>query len=281
MTALNVDQWLKRSIVRLMAAGSDSPRADAELLAQKVLQCSRTWLRTWGDSALTESQLENLEALLERRLEGEPVAYLMGEQGFWSLTLNVSPATLIPRPDTETLVEWAVDLALPEQTRCLDLGTGTGAIALALASECPAWDVLGVDVIPEAVDLARANARKNQLERVQFQQSNWFESVTGDFDLIVSNPPYIDADDEHLARGDVRFEPRSALVADNQGMSDLDLIIVQSRRFLKPGGWLLLEHGYQQAEQVRSSLQNNGFSDVSTRADLAGHPRISGGCRAG
>lgn len=283
MAELTVEQWLKQSLMRLSESGSDSPRADAELLAQHVLQCSRTWLRTWGDRALSQPQQSQLQALLERRLNGEPVAYLIGEQGFWSLNLKVSPATLIPRPDTETLVEWALALPLSEQARVLDLGTGTGAIALALAAEREQWQVSGVDLMPEAVTLARENATLNQLERVHFGRSNWFEAVemSSGFDLIVSNPPYIDPDDVHLEQGDVRFEPRSALVADHQGMADLEQIVDHSRAFLRPEGWLLLEHGYQQADAVRHCLEHAGFTHVDTHNDLGGNPRISGGCWPG
>jgi release factor glutamine methyltransferase len=283
MTELTVESWLKQSRIGLIESGSESPRADAELLAQHVLQCTRTWLRTWGDQVLSQPQQSQLQALLERRLNGEPIAYLIGEQGFWSLNLKVSPATLIPRPDTETLVEWALALPLPEHARALDLGTGTGAIALALAVEREQWQVSGLDLMPEAVALARENAELNQLERVRFDCSNWFEAVeaSAGFDLIVSNPPYIDPDDAHLEQGDVRFEPRSALVAEHQGMADLERIIDQSRAFLKPEGWLLLEHGYQQAEAVRTCLEQAGFQQVTTRQDFGGNPRISGGCWLG
>lgn len=283
MTELTVESWLKQSLMRLAESGSESPRADAELLAQHVLQCTRTWLRTWGDQVLSQPQQSQLQALLERRLNGEPIAYLIGEQGFWSLNLKVSPATLIPRPDTETLVEWALALPLPEHARALDLGTGTGAIALALAVEREQWQVSGLDLMPEAVALARENAELNQLRRVRFDCSNWFEAVeaSAGFDLIVSNPPYIDPDDEHLEQGDVRFEPRSALVADHQGMADLEQIIDQSRAFLKAEGWLLLEHGYQQAEAVCRCLERAGFTLVDTHNDLGGNPRISGGCWPG
>ena len=275
---VSIDTWLKRSAFQLHENGSDSPRADVELLAQNVLGCDRTWLRTWGDKPLSDLQHSQLDKLLKRRLDGEPVAYILGERGFWSLMLDVSPATLIPRPDTETLVEWALELDLSETTRCLDLGTGTGAIALALASERSDWDVTGVDFSQDAVELARGNALKNRLEQVAFIQSDWFGRVSGKFHLIVSNPPYIDPEDEHLALGDVRFEPRSALVAEDQGLADIEHIVANSRTYLEVDGWLLLEHGYQQAGAVQACLEQAGFEQVSIRYDFGGQPRITGGC---
>lgn len=275
-SVLSIEAWLAEARTQL-EAGSDSARLDAELLLAHVLQQSRTWLYTWSDRVLSAEQQQAADALLARRLAGEPVAYLLGERDFWSLSLNVNPSTLIPRPDTETLVEWALELPLPANSRVLDLGTGTGAIALALASEQPSWQVSGVDFNADAVALAQANAARNQLARVSFMQSDWYSAVSGDFDLIVSNPPYIDEDDEHLAQGDVRFEPRSALVADNHGLSDLALIIDRAPGFLRANGWLLLEHGYQQADAVCELLRGRGFAEVSNRCDLGGQPRISGG----
>ena len=275
-SVLSIEAWLVEARTQL-EAGSDSARLDAELLLAHVLQQTRTWLYTWNDRLLSAGQQQAANALLARRLAGEPVAYLLGERDFWSLSLNVNPSTLIPRPDTETLVEWALELPLPANSRVLDLGTGTGAIALALASEQPSWQVSGVDFNADAVAVAQANAARNQLARVSFMQSDWYSAVSGDFDLIVSNPPYIDEDDEHLAQGDVRFEPRSALVADNQGLSDLALIIDRAPGFLRANGWLLLEHGYQQADAVCELLRARGFAEVSNRRDLGGQPRISGG----
>jgi release factor glutamine methyltransferase len=275
-SVLSIEAWLAEARTQL-EAGSDSARLDAELLLAHVLQQGRTWLYTWSDRLLSAEQQQAADALLARRLAGEPVAYLLGERDFWSLSLNVNPSTLIPRPDTETLVEWALELPLPANSRMLDLGTGTGAIALALASEQPSWQVSGVDFNADAVALAQANAARNQLARVSFMQSDWYSAVSGDFDLIVSNPPYIDEDDEHLAQGDVRFEPRSALVADNHGLSDLALIIDRAPGFLRANGWLLLEHGYQQADAVCELLRARGFAEVSNRRDLGGQPRISGG----
>ncbi|WP_430459917.1 peptide chain release factor N(5)-glutamine methyltransferase [Thalassolituus sp. LLYu03] len=273
---MRVDAWLLNARA-LLAPVSESARLDAELLLACAVQKDRTWLYTWADKELDNAMVEQAEALLARRLKGEPVAYITGERDFWSLNLVVSPATLIPRADTETLIEWALELPLPANSRVVDLGTGTGAIALALASEQPSWAVSGVDYQADAVALAQANARRNQLQRVTFKQSDWFSAVDGRFDLIVSNPPYIDASDEHLSQGDVRFEPRSALVADDNGLRDLALIIDRAPNYLKANGWLLLEHGWQQADAVCDLLRQRGFVNVENRRDLAGQPRISGG----
>ncbi len=254
----------------------NTARLDAELLLGHVLQKPRAWLYTWGDTTLEAAHNEPLERLLARRCQGEPMAHILGQRAFWSLELEVNPSTLIPRPDTETLVEWALELPLLATARVLDLGTGTGAIALALASEQPSWKVLGVDVCLPAVELARRNARSNKV-RATFLLSHWFDALAGQFDLIVSNPPYIDAADPHLAQGDVAFEPRSALVADHQGMADIEHIISKAPAFLVADGWLLLEHGYQQATAVADCLKQQGFVDVGTRHDLGGQPRITGG----
>ena len=229
-----------------------------------------------------------LTALLDRRLKGEPIAYILGEKEFWSLPLNVSEGTLIPRPDTEILVEKALQIALekleenPPHFRILDLGTGTGAIALALASELSPicqkkhiqLDVIGVDLMPEVVKLAQSNAEKNQL-KVQFLQSRWFENVEGQFDIIVSNPPYIDEADEHLFQGDVRFEPRSALVAGENGLADLRHLIEHAPGHLKDNGYLLLEHGWKQGEEVRSIFWQNHWQGVATIRDYGDNERVT------
>jgi len=256
----------------------DSPtaRLDAELLLAAALGKPRSYLRTWPEHEPSAEQLAAFAALLERRRNGEPVAYILGHQGFWSLDLIVAPHTLIPRPDTELLVETALQLAPATPRRVLDLGTGTGAIALALASERGGWKVTGVDRIAEAVELAERNRQRLQLSNAEFRLSSWFDALTGErFDLIVSNPPYIAAADRHLGEGDVRFEPMSALVAGADGLDDIRQIIDQAPRHLETGGWLLLEHGYDQAEAVRGLLSAAGFAAVDSRRDLGGHERIS------
>ena len=255
---------------------SPSARLDAELLLAAALGKPRSFLRTWPERVVDREVRERFEGWLVRRRAGEPVAYILGRQGFWSLDLEVAPHTLIPRPDTELLVETALQLLPASPARGLDLGTGTGATALALACERLSWQVSGVDRIPEAVALAERNRERLRLANVGFRQSHWFSALEGErFALIVGNPPYIPGSDPHLQQGDVRFEPKSALVAGHDGLDDIRLIVAQAPRFLEPGGWLLLEHGYDQAAAVRDLLLGNGFSEVESRRDLGGHERIS------
>lgn len=258
-------------------AASDSPAADADCLLCAVLACTRTWLRTWPERTLTDEQCERLLRLAERREAGEPIAHLLGEREFWSLPLQVSAATLIPRPDTEVLVEQALAHVPVDATgvRVLDLGTGTGAIALALKSERPGVDVWAVDRIAAACELARDNATRLALT-IEVRCGSWFEPVLEErFTLIVSNPPYIDEQDPHLEQGDVRFEPRSALVAAGAGLADLQHIVTQAPEHLLSGGWLLLEHGWQQGQAVRDLLLQRGFSSVATVRDYGDQERVT------
>lgn len=261
--------------------GSDTPALDAELLLAFCLGRNRSYLRAFGERVVDAATEDQFRELLQRRAAGEPVAHLLGAREFWSLALDVDASTLIPRPDTERLVEIALELCDERSCTVLDLGTGTGAIALALASERPVWQVCGVDRAADAVALAQRNAQKLSLQRVEFMQSNWFAAIdtTRRFDLIVSNPPYIAADDPHLAQGDVRFEPRSALVADRNGLADIEQIVAQSPQWLHAGGWLLLEHGWQQAAEVRVLLQQHGFIDVQSWRDYGDNERVTGGRR--
>ena len=267
-------QWLTQAIARLGA--SDSPRRDAEILLGHVTGKARTWILAFDETVLTAEQLAELEALLARRANGEPVAHLVGQREFWSLSLFVSPATLIPRPDTECLVEQAL-VRLP-QTACriLDLGTGTGAIALALASERADCKVTAVDFIPDAAALAARNAAHLALNNVTVLQSDWFSALKGQrFAMIVSNPPYIDETDPHLAEGDVRFEPRTALVAADQGLADLAHIIREGRQYLLPNAYMLLEHGWKQGEAVRALFNEAGYLDVETCRDYGDNERLT------
>lgn len=259
---------------------SPSPRLDAELLLAAALGKPRSFLHTWPERVVSGEAAERYASYLERRRQGEPVAYILGHQGFWSLDLEVAPHTLIPRPDTELLVETALALVTLPQARVLDLGTGTGAIALALACERLGWQVTGVDRISEAVALAERNRERLGLGNAAFRESHWFSALGAEcYDLIVSNPPYIAAQDPHLAQGDVRFEPSSALVAGADGLDDIRLIVSQAPTHLNAGGWLLLEHGYDQAAAVRELLAREGFEAVESRRDLGGHERISLGRR--
>lgn len=276
-----LDALLKQAAQRLQKAGSSSPRIDAEVLLCHVLGRDRTWLYTWGDKACPLWEQARFGALIAARAQGTPVAYLTGEREFWGLHLATSPDTLIPRPDTETLVELVLSRATLPSGRLLDLGTGTGAIALAFASEQPLWQVLGVDLRLEAVALATRNAQALGSANATFLQSDWFAALETyaeagkRFDIIVSNPPYIAADDPHLAEGDVRFEPRSALVADAYGMADLLHLVNSAQRYLAASGWLLLEHGYKQAEMVREALKCAGYQNVESVRDLGGHERVT------
>lgn len=255
---------------------SPSPRLDAELLLAHALAKSRSYLHTWPEREPAAEQCQLFAEFLQRRRCGEPVAYILGRQGFWSLDLEVAAHTLIPRPDTELLVETALQLLPATAVQVLDLGTGTGAIALALASERPAWQVTGVDRVAEAVALAERNARQLRLNNVRFHQSHWFSALQGHhYGLVVSNPPYIRAGDPHLSQGDVRFEPGSALVAGEDGLDDIRQIIAQAPAYLLDAGWLLLEHGYDQAEAVRALLAEGGFVEIESRRDYGGHERIS------
>lgn len=258
---------------------SDTAALDVELILCHCVQKNRTYLKTWPERELDSAQLKQFETLLKRRQQGEPVAYLIGSRGFWTLDLAVNPSTLIPRPETELLVEQALAcLPYNKEAHVLDLGTGTGAIALAIASENSHWQVLGCDVQEEAVVLAEQNRESHKIKNATFLQSHWFTSIPQQpFDLIVSNPPYIDPEDEHLSQGDVRFEPRSALVAANKGLADIEKIISTSNTYLKPDGWLMFEHGYDQGEAVRELIQQAGFSSISTIKDLGGMDRVTQG----
>ncbi|AKG71756.1 SAM-dependent methyltransferase [Serratia fonticola] len=271
---MDYQTWLKTATLRL--THSDSAKRDAEILLGFVTGRARTYLLAFGETPLTAEQAEQLTVLLARRERGEPVAYLVGEREFWSLPLSVSPATLIPRPDTECLVELALERLPATPCAILDLGTGTGAIALALASERPDCQLTGIDLQPEAVALAQHNAQKLAIDNARFLQGSWFTPVAGQkFALIASNPPYIDEADPHLGQGDVRFEPGSALVAADQGLADLAAIVQQAADYLEPQGWLLLEHGWQQGESVRTLLNAAGFIAVATHRDYGGNDRVT------
>ncbi len=257
---------------------SEDPRRDAEVLLGHCLERPRSWLYAWGDSAVDEVDAARYRKLLRDRQAGVPVAYLLGTREFWSLPLRVTPATLIPRPDTERLVSQALALALPDSARVLDLGTGSGAIALALASERPRWSVTAVDADAGAVAVALQNVASLAPGRVDVLVSDWFSALPGRrFDLVVANPPYVGASDPHLTAGDLRFEPRHALVSGDDGLEDLSHIVAQAPTHLVADGCLLLEHGFDQGAAVRSLLTEAGFAAVVTHRDFAGNERVSGG----
>ncbi|KPH60182.1 SAM-dependent methyltransferase [Pseudoalteromonas porphyrae] len=270
-----VDSAIKRAAL-LLQSSTDSAKLDAQVLLLDVLQKPHSYLFSWPEKQLSAAQQLQFDEYCQRRLNGEPVAHITGLREFWSLPLQVNASTLIPRPDTETLVEHALGLQLPTVANVLDLGTGTGAIALALASEMPHWQITGVDRVSEAVALANTNKQRLGFTNVGFVQSDWFSEVAmQQFDLIVSNPPYIEQDDIHLNQGDVRFEPLSALVADDDGMADIKYIITQARDYLTTNGYLLIEHGYQQSTKVHSFFAQMAYTNILTVKDLANNDRVT------
>lgn len=269
---MRIDTALRLARERL--AVSPSADLDAQILLCHVLERPRSYLFTWPERTLNEEQQQRFESLLIRREAGEPVAFLTGQREFFGHNFLVTADTLIPRPDTETLVELALQLGPAGPARVVDLGTGTGAIGLSLALERPQWQLTLTDLSAAALSVAESNARQ-LAARVTLQQGSWLQGCDGPFDLIVSNPPYIDPTDHHLQEGDVRFEPRSALVADQRGLADLATIITQASTRLVAGGWLLLEHGYQQGGEVRALMEADGFDAVRTERDLGGNERVT------
>lgn len=260
---------------------SSSPEIDAEILLGHSLKQSRAWLLTYQEEELSENQHADFQDLIERRKQGEPIAYILGEREFWSLNLQINSSTLIPRPETEVLVEVALEKAqLPFQgiMSIADLGTGSGAIALALASELTNAFVTATDKSEEALLVAKQNAEQFGLSNVEFLHSNWFDNLTEHrFNIICSNPPYIETLDPHLQQGDLRFEPQSALASGPDGFFDIQQIIAQAKNYLHNDGWLVLEHGFQQADRTQTLFAEHGFMHINTREDYAGHPRITYG----
>ena len=271
---MRIDAALRDARRRL----SDSPSAalDADLLLCHVLGKARSYLFTWPERELDARQQSRFSSLLARRIQGEPVAHLIGEREFFGHAFRVTADTLIPRPDTEILVEKALSLNLPAQARVVDLGTGTGAIGVSLALAQPDWHVTLVDLSEAALQVAGDNARRLGAA-VTCLPGSWLSPCSGPFELIVSNPPYIEENDHHLGEGDVRFEPRSALVAPDNGLADLAAIVQQATGKLVAGGWLLLEHGFEQGEAVRTLLAQAGFVQVGTAQDLGGNDRVTFG----
>lgn len=278
---LTIANALQRGLQQLRC--SDSARLDCEILLLKVIndrsekQRNKTWLLTWPELTLTSEQIQQYDHYLSLRSEGMPVAYIVGEKDFWTLTFKVTPATLIPRPETELLVECALEKIAPgEPGNILDMGTGSGAIALAMASERRHCKILATDICAEALAVAQNNAQRLNIANTRFCQSHWFDNIPKQqFDVIVSNPPYIARHDKELADDVRKYEPLSALHSGHEGLDDIEQIIRQSQGFLKPGGWLLFEHGYTQAEAIQALLNQYDFTQIATVNDLNHLPRVT------
>lgn len=261
-------------------AGSDSARLDAELLLCHVLDTSRAWLFAHGDDEVDAEGQDRFGGLLERRVAGEPVAYLVGYREFWSLPFEVTPGVLIPRPETELLVEAALErLPAGEPARVADLGTGSGAVAVAIAHERPLCEVHATEFDEAALAVAQRNGKRLVAGRVAFHRGSWLEPLVERFHVIVSNPPYVAANDPHLSEGDCRYEPAAALTPGGDGLAAIREITLAAVDYLEPGGWLLLEHGYDQGEAVRALLAENGYRAIETLQDLAGLDRVTLGRR--
>lgn len=270
---MNIAEALRYGHVELN--DGDSPEIDSRVLLCYLLDCPTSYLHAWSDTLLTNEQQVQWIVLVQQRQQGHPVAYLTGQRGFWTLDLKVTADTLIPRPDTELLVSLALEKLKP--TMCVaDLGTGSGAIALSLASEQPTAQIVALDFSMAALLVAKENAINHQLSNVSFWQGSWLAAVADkSLDMVVSNPPYIEVNDVHLSQGDVRFEPLSALASGIDGLDDIRLIVVQAQRCLKQGGWLMVEHSYDQAKQVQQLFSEAGFSEVSSRQDFGDNDRVT------
>nr|VFK54006.1 MAG: [protein release factor]-glutamine N5-methyltransferase [Candidatus Kentron sp. TUN]VFK56044.1 MAG: [protein release factor]-glutamine N5-methyltransferase [Candidatus Kentron sp. TUN] len=277
VTALILRPVLEQA-VRALTPYSPSPRADAEILLGHVLGKPRYWPYVWQERPLTVPECQQFQGLIDRRIFGMPVAYLIGQCGFWSFDLSVTSDTLIPRPETECLVEAALDI-IPKKAKwhIADLGTGAAPIALALARECQGCLITATDISVAALGVARQNARKyKNTKNIDFRQGNWFDALSRrDYHLIVSNPPYVATDDPHLSSGDVRFEPPQALIGGPEGFDAIRHIAIEARSYLRFGGWLILEHGFDQGEPVRSFLHKLDYGKVTTRRDYGGRERIT------
>ncbi len=274
----------RHNVAELLAhAGRAIDRVDAELLLAHALGKGRSWLFAHATDPVADDAHASFQALLRRRIDGEPVAYLTGSRGFWTLDLEVTSATLVPRPETELLVELALARIPAEVSlRVADLGTGSGAIALAIASERPQTRIIATDASTAALQVAQRNALRNGIANIQFRSGDWYAAVQGEhFDIIISNPPYIADGDPHLDQGDLRFEPAMALACGPDGLNAIRTIVGQGSDHLDAGGWLLLEHGWDQGDAVRSLLSGAGFIGVETEQDLEGRDRVSLGRSAG
>lgn len=276
---IQLEQVALSALQSALELDRNDARMEAYLLLQYALQVDRAWLITHADDTLSPGQHADFQALLQRRINGEPIAHILGTREFFGLPLKVTPDTLIPRPDTETLVEQALAV-IPQQStyQVLDLGTGTGAIALAIAKNRPLAHVTALDFSESALAVACENAGNLAIHNVTFLHNHWFSALSNQrFDVIVSNPPYIAENDPHLSQGDVRFEPESALTSGVDGLDDIRHIIKQAPQHLNPNGWLLLEHGYDQAHAVAELMEQARFKDIGHGLDLAGIQRVTFG----
>jgi len=271
---------VSRQASQSLESASDSARLDAELLIAHALNIPRSRFIADPDQVLDVQQLKQIQTLIDRRTQGEPIAYILGCKHFWDLELKVTPDVLIPRPDTELLVETALNLfSADAPTSVLDLGTGSGAIAIAIAKARPHWHVCASEESRAALTVAIENAEQYQLHNLTLLQSHWFDDLVKDklYNLILSNPPYVPQNDPHLQQGDVRFEPQQALVSGEDGLDAIRYLIAESQKHLLPDGWLMLEHGYDQGELVQQLFVEGGYKDVQQRKDIGGHVRLTMG----
>jgi release factor glutamine methyltransferase len=274
----NIAETLLAAIEQLQPS-SVSARMDAEILLCHVLGCNSAHLAAWPEKKLISSQILQYNQLIDQRKAGMPVAYLTGSREFWSLKLDVSTSTLIPRPETETLIEFVLEqFGQQKKLRVADLGTGSGAIALAIASERPDWEITATDISQGALSIAQKNTEKYQVKNIEFIESHWFNALENkSFDIIISNPPYVAQDDPHLSKGDVRFEPMSALTSGIKGMDDIQTITANAGRYLNKNGWLIIEHGYDQKKLVQDCFEAAGFENIQQKSDLINQPRMTAG----
>ena len=273
-----IKSLLKES-TSLLEISSDSASLDAEILLCQILKKERSFLRAWPDIELQSKQTNQFWSLIKQRQQGTPIAYITGNKEFWSRDFHVNPDVLIPRPDTELIIELSLKLILDNKPiKIIDLGTGSGIIAITLAAERLQADIRATDLCLAALSIAKLNARKHDINNIKFYQSNWFANVPPiKFNLIITNPPYIAEDDVHLTQGDIRFEPRSALCSGKHGLNDIIIIADTARNFLEHEGHLLIEHGYDQQHSVQAILKDYHYDFVQTATDLSGQPRVTYG----